>query len=426
MENSKSNGRKKIAMFSAHSDPLAHLGSQECGGQNIYERYLMEELEKFGWDVDFFTRWDSGYKKQIANITKHCRVIRLKAGPVSYVPRDELFTLFPELFSGFLAFTNFENPYEIFHGHYWDGGWMALEAHRKFKKPFIQNFHSLGKIRMETKKKYKKNSIDDDYFTKRFNLESDIIKEASMIISLSETEKQNLEQLYRCPPEKNIVIPGGINLKHWPLMEKEKARQKLCLSGKEFVVLFIGRLEWRKGIGTLISACGMLKKEIPNLKIIIVGGKIFGKITNSADVKEYKRLIEKAKEDKVEDITTFSGNIDHGQLPVFYRASDVFVVPSYYEPFGLVALESMASKIPVIASRVGGLMTIIKNNENGLLFEPRNALDLKEKILLIYKSKESAQKLAENAYKDIRENYSWHQIVKKINEIYNNLINKNI
>jgi len=85
MEN---NQRKKIAMFSIHSDPLAPLGSQESGGQNIYVRYLAEELEKFGWDVDVFTRWDSKHKKQIAYITKRSRVIRLKGGPIDYVPKQ--------------------------------------------------------------------------------------------------------------------------------------------------------------------------------------------------------------------------------------------------------------------------------------------------------------------------------------------------
>jgi len=416
------NSKKKVAMFSIHSDPLASLGSQESGGQNIYVRYLAEELVKFGWEVDVFTRWDSGHKKQIAYINKHCRVIRLKGGPLSYVPKSELFSVSPEIFNNFLEFINFENPYYLFHGHYWDGGWMALQAHRKFQKPFIQNFHSLGQIKMETKKKYERNGKEDEYFLERFNLEGEIIKESSIIISLSEAEKLNLNQFYKCPLEKVVVIPGGVDLKHWPLIEKEKAREKLCLNSKEFIVLFIGRLEWRKGIGTLISAVSLLKKEIPNLKFLIVGGKIFGKIVNKFDLKEYKRLLDKAKGERVNDIVIFCGKVDNNQLPIFYRSADIFVIPSYYEPFGLVALEGMANKIPVVASKVGGLSTIIKDRETGLLFEPRNALDLKEKIMLVYKSGDWTKKLTENAYKDISENYSWPQIVKKINDIYNNLI----
>jgi glycosyltransferase involved in cell wall biosynthesis len=413
---------KKIAMFSIHSDPLAVLGGQESGGQNIYVRYLAEELEKFGCNVDVFTRWDSGHKKQVANIGKHSRVIRLKGGKVGYMPKSDLFEVLPEIFNSFLTFMKFENNYDIFHGHYWDGGWMALEAHKKFNKPLIENFHSLGKIRMETKNKYQANGKEDEYFLKRFDLEKEIIKESSAIISLSQTEKENLKDSYDCPEKKVYVIPGGVDLNHWPLIEKKKAREKICAKESDFIILFVGRLEWRKGIGTIIAASSLLKKEIPNLKILIIGGKIFGRITNKADEKEYNRLLNIAKEKNVADIVSFCGNVDNRQLPVFYRAVDVFIVPSYYEPFGLVALEGMASRIPVIASRVGGLKTTIKDGENGLLFEPRNALDLKEKILSLYKSKNLIPKLTENAYNDICQNYSWNKVVKKIDDIYNGLM----
>lgn len=425
MMDTTQNSRKRIAMFSIHSDPLASLGSQEAGGQNVYVRYLAEELEKFGWSVDIFTRWDSGHKKQIANITKNTRVIRLKGGPVRYVPKTELLALLPEIFNNFLVYINFQNPYHLFHGHYWDGGWMGVQASQKFQKPFVHNFHSLGIIRTETKKRYLKNGNEQEYSSKRLNIENEIIKSASKIICLSETEKLNLNRFYGCPLDKIAVVPGGVNLKYWPLLEKQKAREILGLKAEEFVILFIGRLEWRKGVGTLLSACRLLRDEIPNLKILIVGGKIFGRNKNNADYKEYKRLLKKAEEEKINDISVFVGNVDHPRLPFYYCSADVFVIPSYYEPFGLVALEAMASKVPTVSSNVGGLAATIKDNNTGLLFEPRNALDLKEKIMALYKSKELTTALVESAYKDVAQNYSWRQIVSKISEIYNDLIAKN-
>jgi len=423
--NNSGNGRKRIAMFSIHSDPLASLGSQESGGQNIYIRHLAEELEKFGWIVDIFTRWDSAYKKQIAPITKHTRVIRLKGGPTKHIPKNELFPLLPEIFNNFLVFIDFKNPYDIFHGHYWDGGWMARQAHLKFRKPLVHNFHSLGIVRRETKKQYLKNGNEKDYFLKRLTAEKEIIESSSVIISLAQTELKNLNEFYGCPVEKIKVIPGAINLKHWPLIEKNKARERLGIKPEEFVILFVGRLEWRKGIGTLISAAKLLREELPNLKVLIVGGKIFGRNKNMIDFKEYKRLEEKAKEEGIKDIVVFTGNIENRSLPVYYRAADVFAIPSYYEPFGLVALEGMASETPVVASRVDGLSRTIKDGENGLLFAPRNAFDLKEKIVLIYKSKDLALKLTENARKDVANNYSWGRVAEQISQIYNNLIKKN-
>jgi len=412
----------KIAMFSIHSDPLALLGSQESGGQNIYVRHLAEELEKFGWSIDIFTRWDNSHKKQLVHLGKHSRVIRLKGGPVRFIPKNDLFSVLPEIFNNFLVFINFKNPYTLFHGHYWDGGWMALQAHLKFSVPFIENFHSIGIIKFETKRRYLKNGNEQKIEEQRINLEKDIIKNASMIISLAEKEKNDLINLYGAPAEKIAVIPGGVNLKQFVNIPRDKAREKLSFNETNFILLYIGRLEWRKGIGTLISATKLLKNEIPNIKTIIVGGRIYGKQKNIEDFKEYQRLLKKAEEEGVKELIQFVGAVDNGQLPLFYSAADIFVIPSYYEPFGLVTLEASACKVPIIASRVGGLETIIQDGENGFLFEPRNPLDLKEKVLQLQKSKELMEVFTENAYRNVVANYSWQNVAAKINNIYKSIL----
>lgn len=420
-DRNNSNNSKRIAMFSIHSDPLSCLGSQQTGGQNLYVRSLAEELSKAGWKIDIFTRWDNPRKKQIVHMTKNSRVIRLKGSRVDYITKQELIDVLPEIYNNFLVFTNFQNPYNLFHGHYWDGGWMALKAHLQFKKPLVTNFHSLGMIKIETKKRYLKDGGEHDYFTKRLNIENEIIKHSALIISLADTGKQDLHRLYGCPFEKSTVIPGGVNLKKWKLLEKNKAREVLNLKEEDFVLLYVGRLEWRKGIGTLISAGNLLNKEIPNLKILIVGGQIFGRNKNKEDSKEYKRLQKKAKQEKIEDIVRFTGRIDNSRLPVFYSASDILIIPSYYEPFGLVSLEAMASKIAVVASRVGGLVNIIEEGETGLLFDPRNPLKLKEKVLMLYRSQDLTEKLIQNAYEKVKK-YSWESIANQIGDIYESLI----
>jgi D-inositol-3-phosphate glycosyltransferase len=412
----------KIAMFGIHSDPLAPLGSQEAGGQNIYINSLVKELDKKGWSIDVFTRHDQLRKKKIAFIGKRSRVIRLKGGSAKYLPKTELLDYLPELYQRFLEFINHQNPYSIFHGHYWEGGWMALKASRQFKKPLVQNFHSLGKIRFQTKRQYLLNGNESEFFEKRFQIEKEIVENSNIIISLAQSEKDDLEKFYEGPENKIKIVPGGVDLKHFRPIEREKARKKINIPENIPLILFIGRLEWRKGIGTLISAASLLRKEISDLKIIIIGGKIYGKQKNFNDFKEYERLLKKAKEEKVEDIIQFIGRIDNGRLPFFYSAADLFVIPSYYEPFGLVALEGMACKTPLIASNIGGLPNIIEDGINGFLFQPRNPLDLKEKALKILNSKKLAQNLTENAYDKIRQSFSWKKISGKIEEIYNSLI----
>ncbi len=414
----------KIAMF-CHDDPLSQPGSQEIGGQAVYVKSLVKELDKKGWSVDIFVRRDSQYKKQISLIRKKSRLIRLKGGPVKYVSRKLLFDYLPEMYDNFLEFINNQNPYSLFHGHYWDGGWLALKAHQDFSVPFVENFHSLGKIRFQTKEKYSAKENGKDIFDKRFLLEKELANKADTIISLSKSEKQSLKEKYDILPEKVKVISGGVNLKKFSPIPRLEARKKVSLNENEFIILFTGRLEWRKGIGALIHAASLLKEDIPNLKVIIVGGKIFGRQKNIDDFKEYQRLLGLAKDFKVENIISFVGCMDHERLPFFYSAADIFVVPSYYEPFGLVTVESMACKTPVIASDVDGLSNIIEHEKNGLLFEPRNSKDLKEKIKKIYQSKELTNEIIKNAYRDVIEKYSWNKIAEKIGNIYNSLIENN-
>jgi len=397
------------------------LGGQQAGGQNIYIRSLAKELGKLRWKVDIFTRWDTPHKKQISYIDKNCRVIRLKGGEIGYLPREKSLEMLPEIYQGFLKFINYKNFYDLFHGHYWDGGWVAEKAHIQFKKPLVTNFHSLGMIKQETKKRFSKNQNEYGYFVKRLNIENEIAKESSIIISLAESEKEDLIKLYGCNPEKCVVVPGGVDLKQWGKIEKSKARELIKINKDDFVLLYVGRLEWRKGIGTLIASAGLLKKEIPKLKILIIGGQIFGKEKNLDDAKEYERLKSMAKKQEVDDIIRFVGRVQHSGLPLFYSAADIFVIPSYYEPFGLVALEAMTSKIPVIASNVGGLTKIIEDGKTGLLFEPRNPVTLRKKVLSIYNSKDLKENLISSAYQKVQ-GYSWKKMAIKVNEIYNKLI----
>ena len=437
------NGEKnRIAMFSVHSDPLAAIGSRSAGGQNVYIKNLVTHLDKKGWGIDVFTRLDNAKKKIISKIGKRSRVIRLSAGKPIDIPKGQLHPHFTEFYQNFLQFISSaeavpssaatpvppsvvqapQNPYQLFHGHHYDGGEIALWAHQQFKKPLVVNFHSLGQVRFETQKKYSFDGNEQKIFDERFVMEKDIVKNASLIISLAETEKRDLHMLYGAASEKVVVIPGGVNISEFMKIPKEKARASLNLPMSDFILLFVGRLEWRKGVGTLISALELLKKEIPNVRLRVVGGKIFGLQKNKDDFREYQRLSEKAREDKVEESIEFMGRIDQGQLRLCYSAADVLVIPSYYEPFGLVALEGMAAQIPVVASRKGGLRYTIKENQNGLLFEPRNARDLKEKIFKLYKSKELTSKLVGDAYEDVVKNYSWKHIAEQISAAYNNFI----
>lgn len=416
-----STDQHRIAMFNIHSDPLVAIGTQENGGQNVYVRSLMNELDRRGWVVDVYTRWNDPRKKSIVPVGKHSRVIRLKAGPLRHVPKFELHSHLPEFYQNFLTFNANAAPYEIFHGHYWDGGWVALQAHRQFNRPFLQTYHSLGRVRFDTKQRFAQQTTDN-HFETRFSVEAEVGQAAAAVISLSETEKRDLHDLYGIPREKIMVIPGAVNFRVFHPMTREYSRAHLHLSPTDFIVLYVGRLEWRKGIGTLISAVNLLKNDIPNIKAVIVGGGIVGKHKNEEDFKEYQRLLGKAQTEGVADRISFVGRVSHSRVHFYYSAANIHAVPSYYEPFGLVALEGMACQVPVVASRKGGLRMTIQDGVTGLLFEPRDAGDLSKKILQLYRSPELVGTVVKNAYDHVREHYSWKDIAQKISETYEQII----
>ena len=419
---------KHIAIFSIHSDPLARLGGRESGGQNLYVRSLIQELDKRGWTVDAFTRLNDGDKYHIAHVGKRSRVIRLRGGPLHHIPKSKLHPFFPVLWQDFLYFLeenhSGKNPYALFHGHHYDGGWMALQAHRTFGNPLVMTYHSLGVVRKRTQEKFLGKSEDEKNFLERLNMEREIAAASSLIITLGEPEKQDLIAHYDANPSKIVVVPGGVNTPQFKQISKLKARDAIRFGNNDFLLLFVGRLEWRKGVATLLHALRIVAKEIPRVKLVVVGGKIFGKKANGDDMKEYNRLSMIADKIGVADRVRFTGAISHGYLPKFYSAADILIIPSYYEPFGLVALEGLCAGTPVIASRTGGLMTTIQDGINGLLFEPRNPPDLAEKILTLYRSPQIAAALALRGQSDIKR-YSWSRISEEIAYIYESLINSN-
>lgn len=414
-------------MFSIHGDPLAQLGSQQNGGQNAFVYFLSKFLDNKGYWVDIYTHWDSLRKKEVVYIDEKSRVIRLKGGPVASINKYDIPSIFPELYKNFLAFIEKDGaipPYDIFHGHYWDGGWMAMEAAKQFQKPFIENFHSLGQTRVKTLTKYEMDKKIRSDIDSRFKLEKEIISAADSIVSLAETEKRDLIELYQAPPEKLNIIRGGVDLRRFNAIPKNVAREELRLPNDEFIVLFVGRLEWRKGAATAIKSIALLKQEGVNATLMIVGGKIHGPEKDPADVKEYQSLLAVAKEEGIESRVVFEGRVDQTKLHLYYSAADVFVIPSYYEPFGLVALEGMACRVPVVASRKGGLRITIKDNETGLLFEPHNHIDLKDKIKMLYQSPELRDKLTAAAYRAVQKEYSWQAIAEEYIQLYENRLTR--
>ena len=166
-------------------------------------------------------------------------------------------------------------------------------------------------------------------------------------------------------------------------MDKELARRKLGLRDGERIILFVGRIEPLKGIDILISAAAQLHED-ENFRVLIVGGDTRAE----AELATLRALAERLD---IDHHISFVGAVPHEDLPMYYNAADVCVVPSYYESFGLVAVEAMACGVPVVASRVGGLTSTVSDGETGYLIPWRCPEPFAERLELLLDNDELTQ-----------------------------------
>ena len=167
-------------------------------------------------------------------------------------------------------------------------------------------------------------------------------------------------RLYDADGERISVVPCGVNLDVFKPIDKSAAREQLGLKDDEHILLFVGRIEPLKGVDILLGAAAQLEAD-SDCFVLVVGGD------GTSGEGEMGHLRSLASQLGIAERVSFLGAVDHERLPLFYSAADVCVVPSYYESFGLVALEAMACGTPVVASRVGGLTGTVRDSETGYL-----------------------------------------------------------
>jgi D-inositol-3-phosphate glycosyltransferase len=408
--------RQAIALISEHGDPAAEIGKDAAGGQNVYVRQVGEALAKLGWQVDMFTRKSSPYDATIVQHAPHCRTIRLTAGPEAYIPRDELFQYMPEFVDALQKFQQKEGTnYPLAHTNYWMSGWVGMELQRRQNIQLIHTYHSLGAV------KYQSVSDIPAIAQTRLEVEKQILEQAHCVVATSPQELDDLETLVS-RIGKIDVIPCGTDVSNFRPISKADARKQLGISTKEKMVLYVGRFDRRKGIETLVRATGELRAQLAqgeefdpqNLKLLIVGGSD----PQEADGAERRRIEEIVSELDLAANTDFVGMVGHDRLALYYTAADVCVIPSHYEPFGLVAIEAMACGTPVVASDVGGLKFTVISEETGLLVPPQNVSEFARAIGRILTDEVWSRKIRKQASTRVQENFSWTGVAIQLSDLY--------
>ena len=409
--------RQAIALISDHADPAAEIGREEAGGQNVYVRHVGETLAALGWHVDMFTRKVHVDDPVIVQHSPHCRTIRLKAGAETYIPRDRLFEHMPEFVRSFQSFQRTHGlNYPLIHTNYWLSAWAGLELQKTSAIQLVHTYHSLGAV------KYQSLVEIPQVANTRLRIEREILERANCVVATSPQEQETLRSLVSTRGQVE-VIPCGTDTNNFRLTSKTHARTKLKLGSHEKVILYVGRFDERKGIETLVKACSLLKeKGVQNLKLLIIGGSS----EDMPDGDERKRIENLVDQLGLKESTVFAGRIGHDVLPLYYTAADVCVIPSHYEPFGLVAIEAMACGVPVVASNVGGLKFTIIPEETGLLVEPKNIEAFANGIHRILCDELWVRKMRKQASANVNQRFSWAGVTIQLSELYRHVLAQSI
>jgi len=396
----------RIAKICVNRCPLMPLGGKDTGGMHLYVRQLSQELGRLGVEVDIFTRWHSAMESEVMGIGEKARLIHIAAGEQENILKTDIYQCLPQFSLNLRRFLDSEGVvYDLLHSHYWLSAWVGEQLQVQLGIPHVATFHTLG----EVKNRVRPAEMEPEL---RIEVERKVIASTDCIIAFSAGEKNDLINIYGARPDNVKVIPCGVDLGLFQPTDKEKVRSELGLSTHSKILLFVGRIEPFKGIDIILRAIARLEDK-KDLRLLIVGG-------DSDCDGELARLLSLASELGIKERATFWGAVEHDKIPLFYNAADVCVIASYHESFSLVAVEALASGTPVVAPRVGGLATIIKDGETGYLIDDRSIEAFTRHLERLLGDDELIRRMEDAARPSVIR-YNWSIVARQVLSVYEEL-----
>jgi D-inositol-3-phosphate glycosyltransferase len=396
-----------IAVISVHTSPLARPGTRDSGGMNVYIRELSRQMARRAHTMDIFTRRVDADTPEITIIDERTRVIQVKAGPVNG-SKAAMQKHLSEFTDGVFEFHDDHNlHYDLVHSHYFLSGAVANALTEQWGVPHVAMFHTLA----EAKNRHHPEEREP---VSRIRAEAEVAAAADLIICATEGEMEMLTGDYGADPDRVTVVPCGVDTLRFRPMKRDRVRCKLEIPDGEPVVLFVGRIEPLKGIDVAVRAVAQLPDPA---RLLVVGG-------DNQDAGRKSELLALAAELGIESRITFLDAIPHADLPLYYNAADVCVVPSYYESFGLVALEAMACGVPVVASRVGGLKETVIDGHTGYLVPWRCADSFAESLGILLGDEALRRKMGREA-RTAAERFRWSEVAAQVEDVYHELVSQN-
>ncbi len=394
---------QRVANISLHTSPLLQPGAGDSGGMNVYVRELVSALAQAGIDCTTFTRADRpGLPREVLVEPGH-RVVHIEAGP-HHLPKQALPDVTDAFHAGVLDWIDQHEQPDVIHANYWLSGVVGHRLKHDLEVPFVSTFHTLARVKAEG---------GDPEPLWREIAETEIVGCADAICVSCDAEEEQFRRLYGNPQGRIEIIAPGVEHAFFAPGERTGARRALSLNTDAPVLLFVGRIQPLKGPDVAVRALAALGR--PDAQLLIVGGAS----GDDGDL-ETARIRALVDELGLHEQVHFVEPQPHHILSTYYRAADVVLVPSRSESFGLVALEAAACGVPVVASAVGGLLSLVDDRRTGRLIEGRDPDDYARAIAEILDDRDLHRAMSAAAVERARR-YTWSFAAARLRRLYSDL-----
>ncbi len=414
-------GLPRIAMVSTHGYVAAQppLGTTDTGGQVVYVLELSKKLSDFGYEVDIWTRQFED-QPELEQVSEKVRIIRVPCGGRNFIPKERLADSLPQWGENALRFIKKHGfKYEFVNSHYWDGGLAGQRLSKALAVPHFHTPHSLGV--------WKKRLLEADFpgdaakmdernnYAKRISHEKALYASADMVVATSPQQLDLLLRDYEVPKAKCRMIPPGYDdTRFFPVGDSTRQAVRKRLGFSTPVIQAVGRLADNKGYELLIKAFQVVAQRIPDSVLCLAIG---GMNLNEQEVSMFAKLRALVGELDLIKRVQFKNFIPDDQLADYYRAADVFVLSSRYEPFGMTAVEAMACGTPTVLTVHGGLYQAVNFGQHGLYADPFDPEDLGMMIVKVLKHPRLRSQLSRLGAEKARSMFTWTGVAQQFIEL---------
>ena len=296
-----------------------------------------------------------------------------------------------------------EGKFDVIHAHDWLVAYAAKTLKQAYNMPIVSTIHATEAGRNSGIREANQKYINDTEWMLTY--------ESTEVIVNSNYMKNELQRLFGLPFEKINVVPNGVNITNYSGIERDYNFRRKYAMDNEKIILFMGRLVYEKGVQYLIGAMPKILEHYHDAKLVIAGQ---GGMINELKQEVYNLGLG----NKV----CFAGYLNGKDVGKMYKAADISVFPSTYEPFGIVALEAMLAEVPVVVSDIGGLNEIVNHRETGMKTYCGNSNSIADSIIELLFDHQLASNMVKKAKIKVRNEYNWNKIAQDTHFIYQKAI----